>query len=766
MNTGLLVLTLILLAIIAPFITKSLRNFSGWFYALVPFSGLLYYLSLLGAVNQGEVFTETYAWIPAMGINFSFYVDGFSLLFSLLVLGIGTFILIYAGFYMRPYPMKGRFLAYLLLFMAAMQGIVVSGNLITLFVFWELTSISSYLLIGYHHEKPEARAAALQALLITGLGGLAMLAGFVLIGIPYGSYEFTDLLANPEIIRDSKFYLPALLLVFTGAFTKSAQFPFHFWLPNAMAAPSPVSAYLHSATMVKAGIFLLARMNPILGGTDEWHYILTVVGAITMFTGAWLSITQKDLKRILAYTTVSALGTLVLLIGSDTEFATNAAIIFLVVHALYKGTLFMMAGNIEKKTGTRDITKLGGLFRYMPFAAIVMIMALVSMAGIPPMIGFIGKELLYEAQIHTPGAYFLVLPLGVLTNVIMVFLSLRLSLNIFWGKTPVYSIIPKEPSLALVLGPFFLVLISLLLGLFPSTMANPLTSSAITAISPGMEAVKLKLWHGFNMVLVLSMFTVALGVVAYLYRMRIISIAEKITQQYFHKDYAKMFAGVIDWFLLYTKGQTKVIQHGYHRFYLMTIFVVSSILIWIQIWRAEPVVLELNFSEMPLNLVAVVALIIAASFSAVVSHSRVIALIAMGVIGFGITIIFIAFSGVDLAITMIMVEILVVIMAMAVLYHLPKYVKFSDTGARMRDGLVGAMVGSFMMVLVLQAGTSQLQKPVSDFYKLASYPEAFGRNIVNVILVDFRALDTLGEITVLAVAAIGIFSMMQLGKKK
>ncbi|MFO7979107.1 MAG: hydrogen gas-evolving membrane-bound hydrogenase subunit E [Bacteroidales bacterium] len=727
---------------------------------------MLYYLSLLSAVNRGEVFTESYAWIPSMGINFSFYVDGFSLLFSLLVLGIGTFILIYAGFYMRPYPMKGRFLAYLLLFMAAMQGIVVSGNLITLFVFWELTSISSYLLIGYHHEKPEARAAALQALLITGFGGLAMLAGFVLIGIPYGSYEFTDLLANPEIIRNSKFYLPALLLVFTGAFTKSAQFPFHFWLPNAMAAPSPVSAYLHSATMVKAGIFLLARMNPILGGTDEWHYILTVVGAVTMFVGAWLSITQKDLKRILAYSTVSALGTLVLLIGSDTEFAINAAIIFLLVHALYKGTLFMMAGNIEKKTGTRDITQLGGLFRYMPFAAIVMIMALVSMAGIPPMIGFIGKELLYEAQIHTPGAYFLVLPLGVLTNVIMVFISLRLSLNIFWGKTPEYAIIPKEPSLALVLGPFFLVLISLLLGLFPSTMANPLTSSAITAISPEMEAVKLKLWHGINMVLVLSMFTIALGVAAYLYRARVVNFAETITQRYFHKDYAKMFASVIDWFLLYTKGQTKVIQHGYHRFYLMTIFVVSSILIWIQIWRSEPVILELNFSEMPLNLVAVVALIIAASFSAVMSHSRVIALIAMGVIGFGITIIFIAFSGVDLAITMIMVEILVVIMAMAVLFHLPKYVKFSDTGARMRDGLVAAMVGSFMMVLVLQAGTSQLQKPVSDFYKLASYPEAFGRNIVNVILVDFRALDTLGEITVLAVAAIGIFSMMRLSKKK
>jgi multicomponent Na+:H+ antiporter subunit A len=765
MNTSLLILLLILLSIGAPFFTKHLNKYAGWVYSLVPLAGFTYYISNLPAINQGVVLTESFVWIPAMDISLSFYIDGFSLFFSLLVLGIGAFILIYAGYYMRPYPMKGRFLAYLLLFMSAMLGIVVSGNLITMFVFWELTSISSYLLIGYNHEKPEARTAALQALLITGFGGLALLGGFVLIGIAYGSYEFSTLLANPDVMVNSPLYLPALLLVLTGAFTKSAQFPFHFWLPGAMQAPSPVSAYLHSATMVKAGIFLLARMNPILGSTTEWHYILTTVGAITMFAGAWLSLTQTDLKRILAYTTVSALGTLVLLLGSATEFAINAAIIFLLVHALYKGTLFMMAGNIEKKTGTRDITQLGGLFKYMPFAGTIMIMALISMAGIPPMIGFIGKELLYEAQMHAPDIYFLVVPLGVATNIILVFLSLRLSLNIFFGKTPHYPIKPKEPSMALVLGPFFLVLTSLLLGLFPASMANPLTQQAITSISPGMEAIKLHLWHGVNLVLILSFFTVLLGVIAYYYREQKVAFAQKVNLKYFNRDYSKIFGRWIEWFLIYTKGQTKVIQHGYHRFYLMTVFVVASILVWFQIWRADALILEVDFSEMPLNMVAVVALIVAATLSAVVSHSRVIALIAMGVIGFGITIIFIAFSGVDLAITMILVEILMVIMAMAVLYHLPGYHKFSDTGARMRDGLVAALVGGFMMVLVLQAGTSRLDQPVSDFFKIASYPEAFGRNIVNVILVDFRALDTLGEITVIAIAAIGIFSMIKLSRK-
>ena len=765
MTIGILLVALLLLSGIAPFIRKYLGGAAGWVYATLPFAGFLWFFSLLPAINSGTILSESYSWLPVYGIDFSFYIDGLSVLFSLMVLGIGAFILIYAGYYMKSYPMKGRFMGYLLLFMASMLGIVVSGNLITIFVFWELTSISSYLLIGYNHEKPEARAAALQALLITGFGGLALLGGFVLMGIPYGSYELSNLFSDPDLMRNNAYYLPALLLVLTGAFTKSAQFPFHFWLPGAMAAPSPVSAYLHSATMVKAGVFLLARLNPVLGGTEVWHYLLSIFGVTTMFAGAWLSITQTDLKRILAYTTVSALGTLVLLIGTGTEYAINAAIIFLLVHALYKGTLFMMAGIIEKKTGTRDITKLGGLFKYMPFAAIVMAFALVSMAGIPPMLGFIGKELVYEAKVNAPHAHWFILIAGFLTNVILVFLSLRLALDIFWGKEPGYEKTPAEPSLPLIIGPFFLVLISFLLGLFPATMANPLTSQAIMAINPAMAAIKLKLWHGLNLVLGLSALTVALGVLVFKYRHSVILFAEKINLRFFGREFSNIFFKLIDLFLLLTKEQTKAIQHGYHRYYLMTVFVVASVLVWIQIWNADPVILELNFREMPLNLVAVVALIIAATFSAVVSHSRVVALIAMGVIGFGITIIFIAYSGVDLAITMILVETLMIILALAVLYHLPKYVKYSDTGARMRDALVAAMVGGFMMVLVLQAGTTLVEAPISDYFKQTSYSEAFGRNIVNVILVDFRALDTLGEITVLAVAALGIYSMIKLTQR-
>lgn len=753
-------------AAVAPFLRRYLKNQAGWVYAIWPFAGFLYYLSLLPSINEGVVLKETYQWLPALGIDFSFYVDGFSILFSLLVLGIGTFILVYAGYYMRPYPMKGRFLGYLLLFMTAMQGIVVSGNLITMFVFWELTSVSSYLLIGYYHEKPEARASALQALLITGLGGLALLGGFVLLAIPYETYDLAFILSNPDIIKNSNLYIPAFILIAIGAFTKSAQFPFHFWLPGAMTAPSPVSAYLHSATMVKAGVFLLARLNPVLGGTELWSYTLTIVGVTTMFTGAWLSTTQIDLKRILAYTTVSALGTLVLLIGTGTEYAINAAIIFLLVHALYKGTLFMMAGNIEKKTGTRDLTKLGGLFKYMPFAAIIMSMALVSMAGVPPMLGFLGKELIYEASVAAPKAYPFILTLGFLTNVILVFLSLRLAIGIFWSKEPSYPKKPAEPNLALVLGPFFLVLISFVLGLFPSTMANPLTSKAITAISPGNDAIALKLWHGFNLVLGLSVLTLVSGYIVFRYQQIILPVINRINIKYFRREFTRVFFSMIDSFLIFTKLKTKTLQHGYHRFYLMTLFVIASVLVWVMIWRADPVILELNFAEMPLNLIAVVILIIAAALSSVLSNSRVVALISMGVIGFGITIIFIAYSGVDLAITMIMVETLMVILAMAVVYHLPKYKNFSSTGARMRDGLVATLVGTFFMVLVMQAGTSSLETPISEYFKDTSYSLAYGRNIVNVILVDFRALDTLGEITVISIAALGIYAMIKLGKKQ
>ncbi len=766
MSIVLLVALLLSLALATPLLRKVFGNYTGWVLAIIPFAGFVWFLTLLPEINQGLVLSQRFEWLPAFGLDFSFYADGLSVFFSLLVLGIGAFILIYAGYYMKGYPMQGRFMAYLVLFMASMFGVVVAGNLMSLFVFWELTSISSYLLIGYHHEKSEARGAALQALLITGLGGLALLGGFVLIGTIAGTYEFTELLRDPVAIKSSHLYIPVLLLILVGAFTKSAQFPFHFWLPGAMAAPSPVSAYLHSATMVKAGVFLLARLNPVLGGTEPWFYLLSIFGVTTMFVGAYLSVTQTDLKRILAYTTVSALGTLVLLLGISTEYAFNAAIVFLLVHALYKGTLFMMAGNIEKKTGTREINQLGGLFKYMPFAGVVMVLALVSMAGVPPMLGFIGKELIYEAKSNAPGAHTFIVIAGFASNVILVFLSLRLAIDVFWGKEPKYSKIPKEPAIPLILGPAMLVLSSLVLGIFPALLANPLTSKAISDINPGMSAIKLELWHGFNLVLLLSIVTVISGFLAFKNRFKIISLLEKVNLKFFNREFSKFFSKAIDNFLVITKIKTKTIQHGYHRYYLMTIFVAASILVWIQIWSTGPVTIELDFGELKLHLVAIVALTIAATLTAASSGSRLVALIATGVVGFGLTIIFLIYSGVDLPITMILVETIMVIIVAALLINLPKFGSFSDTGARMRDMMVASMVGLFFVVLVVKSSTINMGDGVSNFFKLNSLSAAHGKNIVNVILVDFRALDTLGEIAVLSIAAIGITSLISFTKSK
>ncbi len=579
-------------------------------------------------------------------------------------------------------------------------------------------------------------------------------------GMAYHDYEFTTILSNPEMLQNSSFYLPALILILIGAFTKSAQFPFHFWLPDAMIAPTPVSAYLHSATMVKAGIFLLLRFSPALGGTESWHYILTVFGVTTMFVGAWSSLTQTDLKRVLAYSTISALGTIVLLIGTDTEYALNAAILYILVHALYKGTLFMLAGVIQKQTHTREIPQLGGLYRYMPFTALVMCLALVSMAGIPPMLGFISKELVYEAKVHAPSAYWFILPAGIITNVIMVFLSLRLSLDVFWGKEGNYTTHPERPAVSMILGPLVLVSISLLLGLFPGSIANELTAEAIRDINPELGVIELKLWAGWNIVQLLSVITVALGVFLYIKKKPLIHFANTVNIKYFASRFSYQFFKLIDWFLVFTKEKTQAIQHGYHRFYLMTVFSAAAALVWVHIWHSHAVSISLDFDKIPISQTAIILLIIVAVFFAVSAASRGVALISLGVIGFGIIMVFIVLSGVDLPITMILAEILMIILSMALLYYLPHYVKKSDQGERMRDAIIATAVGASMTILILQAGAIDLGAPISNFYKEASLSEAFGRNIVNVILVDFRAFDTLGEITVLAIAALGVFALM------
>lgn len=762
-----LLLLLFLWVLPAPFINGAVRRYAGWILALVPLGAFLWLISCIPLVAAGGVIEESYRWMDDPAINLTLRLDGLSLLFALLVTGIGSLILIYGGYYMRSHERTNRFFSYLVFFMASMLGLVMSTNLIALFIFWELTSVSSFMLIGFKHEKPGARDAALQALLITGLGGLALLAGFVLLSIPYNSFEMGVIFANPQLFLQSNLFVPAMVLMLIGAFTKSAIFPFHFWLPGAMQAPSPVSAFLHSATMVKAGIFLLARLTPLMETAPLWNNTLSIFGAITMFVGAWFSIAQSDLKKVLAYTTVSALGTLVLLIGTGTQYAMNAFIIFLLVHAFYKATLFMMAGNIEKKTGTREIPQLGGLAAFMPVAAAITLIALVSMSGLPPMLGFIGKELIYEAKVNAPDPAPVILVLGFLANSIMVFVSGRIAWDVFWGKRGSFDLLPKEPSVSLLTGPAVLVFISLVLGLFPDLIERSIVAPALSAIRPGTEPVDLKIWHGFNLVLLLSAATILTGVVLFVMRASVIKGVAKLNRNYFSLQLSGVFFNIIKGFVGFTRKKTAITQHGYHRYYLMTIFVAASLLVWLMIARIPATTtLPDGLKPVPPLFPGITALIVVATIATLTARSRLVALISIGLTGFGIVLIFIYFSGVDLSITMIMVETLMVIIGAMVVYHLPGYMAYSRNRSHLRDGLIALLFGSFMTVLVLKTGSVTPADKISDYFTLNSVPLAYGKNIVNVILVDFRALDTLGEIMVLVIAAIGVVALLKVKSKR
>jgi multicomponent Na+:H+ antiporter subunit A len=685
------------------------------------------------------------------------------MVFALLVTGIGALVFLYARPYMKSYEGTDKFFLYLMLFSGAMLGLVLSANLIQLFIFWELTSFLSYFLISFFHEKESARKAALQSLYITGLGGLSLLAGIVVLGSVAGSYSLDVWLDNAVAIRESHLYLPGLLLILAGVVTKSAQFPFHFWLPGAMQAPAPVSSYLHSATMVKAGVFLLARLSPVLGGTPEWTTIIPLIGVLTMLTGSYFAITATDLKGILAYTTINALGVLVLLLGINTSESIMAAMLFLVIHAFYKATLFMIAGLIEKKTGTRELTELGGLVKYMPVTFVISLLSLLSMAGLPPLLGFLGKELIYEAQVQSPGIASLILVLGVTSNIFMVAVSLYFARKVFLGKLRKFMKIPDEKGLAFLIGPGVLAFLSLVLGLSPANLGNVLIKPAVDTVFMGDVEVKLKLWHGFNQVFFLSLFTIIAGValfIAMLKRKKLLEVWRKINSIVFSVQFEQVFAWVLEKFVVVATAKTNIVQHGYHRYYLLTIFMFTTILLWLQVFVTRSFTFTAPVTFQPFYITGLAVVIVLVAIASAISRSRIVTIVAMGVAGYGIALIFLYYSAIDLAITQILVETLTVVMFMAILQRLPKFAVLSSKRTRIRDLIIALTFGGVMTILAFKAVNVTLSRPISDFYINNSYTRAFGENVVNVILVDFRALDTMGEVTVLTLAAVGVYLLL------
>lgn len=753
-------LAVFVLAALAPTLHRVLGNASGWVFALAPAGIFISFAEKLLRLPDTGPIVEGIPWIPSLGVELTFLYDGLSLLFVLLISGIGVLILIYAGGYLGAHPQRGRFFCFLLLFMGSMLGVVTAENLIALFVFWELTSLSSYLLIGFNHEQEKSRSSALQALLVTFTGGQAMLAGLILMGMAGGGFSIAGFFDAPDAVRESALYVPILLLLLVGAFTKSAQTPFHFWLPGAMAAPTPVSAYLHSATMVTAGVFLLARLSPVLSGTVLWTGLVTTFGLVTMVVGAVLAVGQTDLKRLLAYTTVSALGTMVMLLGIGTELAAKAAAVFLLVHSLYKGALFMVAGSVDHETGTRDVANLGGLARAMPFTAGAAALAGLAMCGLPPLLGFISKELLYEVQLEVPDWAWLLAGLGVAANALIIGVAGTVAAAPFYGRrkhTPKHA---HEAPFSMWLGPAVLAILGLLFGLFPGWIEMSVIGAAASAVLGQPVAFYLELWHGFTPMLALSALTVALGVAVYLLRGRWQNLRLRLAPlNRFGPESG--YDASLEGMVRLANWQTRFLQHGYLRYYVLTVVAIATASILLGLTRVESGRSLLHFTDVRIYEVFIALTIFAAGIGAILVRGRLVSVVLIGAIGYCIALIFALYGAPDLALTQFLVETLTLIMLVLVLYHLPKFQVLSSTRSRIRDAVLCGALGVAVTLMLLQAMSLPRSMEIPEYF-MANSLVAEGRNVVNVILVDFRALDTLGEIVVLALAGIGVYALLKL----
>ena len=726
----------------------------------LPLAGFVYFLSKLPQITNGNTVTESYNWVPSLGIQLTFRLDGLSLLFALLITGIGTLVFAYTSNYLKGNEHLDRFYGYLSVFMAAMLGLVLSDNLISLFVFWELTSISSFFLIGFKNSSATSRKSALRALTVTGLGGLFLLAGALTFGTIADTYSFQEILNGSIDFTQHPLYSLLLLFIFGAAFTKSAQFPFHFWLPGAMEAPTPVSTYLHSATMVKAGIYLLLRFSPVLGQHEYWQLTLITIGGITMIYAAFHTLFRTDLKGILAYSTIAALGILVFLIGIGTELALTAALTFIVVHALYKATLFLVTGTIDHEAKTRDVTQLAGLRKVLLPVAIAGFLAAFSNAGIPPFSGFIGKDLIYEAGLHSFQPVLLIV-VAVITNILLAYAGYLVGIKPFIGKLPEKFEKIHLPSPLLWFPPLLLAVLGLLFGVFPKLL-NALVTPALQQTFISANLVQLKLWHGFNLVLLLSLVTIISGLLLFYFLkpknnwVKFISKFHTISPLGFFEK-----AGVLS-----TKVSslwTNFFQNGFLRNYVLTIILVISFLIGYNLlfnakfqWDFSTILSVTNYE------IGILSVMLVAILFTVFTSSRLTAVASLGVVGYAICLLFVFYSAPDLAMTQFTIDTLTVILFVLVLYRLPKYLTLSNNKIRIRDGIVALFFGALITILALEVIQEPMQNETGKFYAENAYLLAKGKNVVNVVLVDFRGIDTLVEITVLVIAAIGVFGLLKL----
>ena len=754
-------------ALLSPLLFRLFPKKAGLFITAIPLFLFSWSFTKMLHIVNGMVFQDTITWVETFGIDLIFRLDGLSVFFLLLITGFGVFIHLYANSYLALDKNRPRFFVFLSLFMGAMVGLVLSGSLILMFVFWELTSLSSYLLIGYYHDKEKSRNSALQAMLVTVMGGLFMLAGIILIGAEANTFRIDELMSNPNLVLQSPKATLILILLSIGAFTKPAQLPFHFWLPNAMEAPAPVSAYLHSTTMVKAGIFLLARLSPIFNGLPMWHILLPIVGGFTMIFGSVKAIMHTDLKKILAYTTVSALGIMVMLLGIGTTAAIQAAMAFVLAHALYKGTLFMVVGNIEHQTGMRDVNQLSGLRKKMPYTFIAAAFAALSMAGVIPFFGFIAKELLYTATAYSPTCNYLILASTFFASTLFGALSIEIGYKLFFGKEISSLNKLREASAGMLFGPIVASSIGLLSGLFAPQFIQPLLHYASNVALKTEAALDLSLWHGFTLIFGLSLLTLLVGWGIYLIRHKIRATAHRYNLNNAFGPEA-IYNQSIPGLLRVSSAQTRFFQSGLLRNYLATIalFFVAMVFLVIALGDFDVSFASLFQSSVGflVHEVLIVVMMLIALWVFVNSKSRLTVIISMGLVGYSTALVFLFFGAPDVAMTQFLIETLSVVLFILILNKLPLFVDISTTMA-IRRIVPSLLFGLTLTFLLLWVQQTEINPALKEYFVQNSYLEAQGRNIVNVILVDFRGIDTIGEITVLMVASLGVFSLLKIGVK-
>ncbi len=743
---------------------------------LVSVAAAVFVASLFPRVRDGGVLRETVTWVPSLGLDLVFRVDGYAWMFALLVTGIGALVSLYARYYMSPEDPVVRFYSLFLAFMGAMLGVVVAGNLVQLVVFWELTSLVSFLLIGYWHHRVDAQRGARMALTVTGAGGLALLGGVVVLGRIVGSYDLDVVLAAGDRIRAHPHYPAALALVLVGALTKSAQFPFHFWLPRAMAAPTPVSAYLHSATMVKAGVFLLGRLWFVLAGTELWFWIVGGAGVATLLLGAYVAMFQHDLKRVLAYSTVSHLGLITLLFGLNSPLAAVAAVFHIMNHATFKASLFMAAGVVDHETGTRDIRRLNGLMRSMPRTGALALVASAAMAGVPLLNGFLSKEMFFAETVFLSSNRWVEITLPVLATIASIFAvvySLRFGYDIFFG--PPSTDLPRQPEEAprwMRIPMELLVLSCLVVGVAPTiSIGSSLAAAARPVVGGVLPEYSLAVWHGFNLPLVMSLVAIGGGVLGYLWlrphqeqgRLQNAPLVERLNAK-------RLFESAL---LGVTRASRRALRVVGTRRLQTQMFVVIAVALGLAALASRDAPLAWGERErLPASpafvLLSIVGAVCAVGAAALAKYHRLVAITLMGGTGLVTCVTFAWFSAPDLALTQIVVEVVTTTLFLLGLRWLPMRVEtlvapltVRDKARRVRDMLLAVAAGGGLAVLAYATLTRPAPHSISPFFLSRALPEGGGKNVVNVMLVDFRAFDTIGEITVLCAVGLTVFALLR-----